>query len=50
MEQAITKEELLHRFEVAKHRKHDMVEKMKEEMTERCVKRTGKKPVSFFVL
>lgn len=50
MEQARSREEFLEKFEAAKQRKRDMVAKMKEEMTIECVKRTGKKPTSFFVL
>jgi len=42
--------DFLRKFEDAKQRKHEMVEKMKEEMTIECEKRTGKKPTSFFVL
>lgn len=45
-----SREEILKRFEVDKQRKQDMVAKMKEEMTIECLKRTGKKPTSFFVL
>lgn len=44
------REDFLRKFEDAKQRKHEMVEKMKEEMTIECEKRTGKKPTSFFVL
>lgn len=50
MEQIATREEFLKRFEAAKQRKHEMVEKMKEDMTLECEKRTGKRPKSFFVL
>lgn len=50
MEQVRTREEFLAKFEAAKQRKRDMVDKMKEEMTIECLKRTGKKPTSFFVL
>lgn len=44
------REDFLRKFEDAKQRKHEMVEKMKEEMTIECEKRNGKKPTSFFVL
>lgn len=50
MEQVRTREEFLAKFEAAKQRKRDMVDKMKEEMTIECLKRTSKKPTSFFVL
>ena len=45
MEQTRTREEFLQKFEKAKQRKREMVEKMIE-----AEERTGKKPTSFFVL
>jgi hypothetical protein len=50
MEQTRTREEFLQKFEKAKQRKREMVEKMKEEMMIEAEERTGKKPTSFFVL
>lgn len=50
MEQERSREDFLKRFEAARKRKHEMVEKMKEDMTLECEKRTGKRPKSFFVL
>lgn len=51
MEFAIkTREDFLNRFEAAKQRKRETVERMKEDMIIECEKRTGKRPTSFFVL
>jgi len=50
MAQVRTREEFLAKFEAAKQRKRDMVEKMKEEMIIECEKRYGNRPTSFFVL
>ena len=50
MEQTKTKEKFLKRFEAAKLRKQEMVEKMKEDITLEYEKIHGEKPKSFFVL
>ena len=50
MEKMNTKEDFLKRLETAKQRKHEMVEKMKEDITVEYEKIHGEKPKSFFVL
>jgi hypothetical protein len=50
MEKMNTQEDFLKRFEAAKQRKHEMVEKMKEDITVEYEKIHGEKPKSFFVL
>jgi ribosomal protein S21 len=45
-----TREEALKRFKEARERKRIVVEELKQELSESCERRTGKKPTSFFVL
>lgn len=46
----MTREEFFRRLEISRQRKQQTVEQMKEDLTIESLKRTGKKPTSFFVL